>query len=72
MTTKTQFKLHVALIQNMEQCTAQVAAFRAWLEGPKGLNKRLGKEELPLDEPISRELPSVEEKQTGGKTTRTK
>lgn len=39
---KTSFKLHVALIQNQDEKTAQEAAFLAWLEGPRGLASRLG------------------------------
>lgn len=50
MTTKSEFKLHVALIQKIEGCSPQEATFRAWKEGPEGLQKRFGQYDLGLDE----------------------
>lgn len=61
MTTKSKFKLHVALIQHSDNTSAQDATFRAWLEGPEGLDKRLNPQKQQPD------LPLEEEKQTAEK-----
>lgn len=44
------FSLHLALLQEREGLTLSKARLQAWLEGPHGLEKRLG--ELPLTAPI--------------------
>lgn len=47
---KADFALAVMLIQKQDGVKLADARFRAWLEGPKGLQKRLGQTDLPIDD----------------------
>lgn len=40
MAKETDFEMHVSLIKKSDQCTIGEARFRAWLEGPRGFEKR--------------------------------
>lgn len=46
---KSDFDLHLLLIMKQEGLSKAKAHFRAWCEGPDGLNKRLGQGSLPLE-----------------------
>lgn len=49
-TAKQDFTLHVALIMKQDDLSKNAATVRAYTEGARGLDQRLGQGKLPLEE----------------------
>lgn len=60
-----QYQLHLALIKHTERVSTPKATFKAWLEGPDGVARRLGQQSLlplldtpaPAGSPVTAKAP---------------